>query len=476
LQLLSVKTVWVMKWSLEGRWIAGGFGLALFIMGMVSLASLRNVMANRENADRVRQTYEILNTLTNFYAAMAIAESGRRGYIFWGDNSEKIRHQVATQDLEIELTNLTQQIGHDPKLQPQLDQLVILTRQRLDLFKQSIELYQKNPGLTERQAAITGDSVQLRGKIQALLKTMRAEEEARLEQSIKTSQANSQSRLVLELIGTLFSFLVVLAVCIALYRGLQQRRQLEQLEQQLAHEQELGDLKLRLFSMVSHEFRTPLSVILASAQLLKEILQDLVDADKLKNLQRIQTSARLMNQLLTDILTLTRAEAGKLEYKPESLDIEAFCLNLVEDIQFSNSTHHQIQFSSQGVCGRVNLDEKLMYSILSNLLLNAIKYSPQGSTVCLRLNCQPDRTILQVSDTGIGIALTDREKLYDPFFRGQNAAAISGTGLGLAVVKKCLELQGGTITVKSQMGAGTTFTVTLPRLPGLTPSSSTDQR
>lgn len=474
--LLWVKAVWVMKWSLEGRWIAGGFGLALFIMGMVSLASLRNVMANRENADRVSQTYEILNTLTNFYAAMAIAESGRRGYIFWGDNSEKIRHQVATQDLEIELTNLKQQIGHDPKLQPQLNQLISLTRQRLSLFQQSIELYQKNPGLTERQAAITGDSVQLRGKIQALLKTLRAEEEARLDQSIKTSQANSQSRLVLESIGTLFSFLVVLAVCIALYRGLQQRQQLEQLEQQLAHEQELGDLKLRLFSMVSHEFRTPLSVILASAQLLREILQDLVDADKLKNLQRIQTSARLMNQLLTDILTLTRAEAGKLEYKPEPLDIEAFCLNLVEDIQFSNSTPHQIQFSSQGVCGRVNLDEKLMYSIVSNLLLNAIKYSPQGSTVSLSLNCQPDRTILQVTDTGIGIALIDREKLYEPFFRGQNAAAFSGTGLGLAVVKKCLELQGGTITVKSQMGTGTTFTVMLPRLPGPPPFISTDQR
>ncbi|MHC5731850.1 MAG: sensor histidine kinase, partial [Nostoc sp.] len=110
--------------------------------------------------------------------------------------------------------------------------------------------------------------------------------------------------------------------------------------QTLAQEKELSELKLRFFSMVSHEFRTPLSIILGSAQLLAQSNQQWTEEKKLKNLYRIQSSARSMNQLLTDILTLTRAEAGKLEFHPELIDLEAFCINLIEDLQFSNQQQH----------------------------------------------------------------------------------------------------------------------------------------
>ncbi|HEY9596300.1 MAG TPA: HAMP domain-containing sensor histidine kinase, partial [Cyanophyceae cyanobacterium] len=171
----------------------------------------------------------------------------------------------------------------------------------------------------------------------------------------------------------------------------------------------------------------------------------------------------LMNQLLTDILTLTRAETGKLDYKPEPLDVEAFCLNLVEDIQFSILTSHSIKFIRNGYCTRQNMDEKLLYSILSNLLLNAIKYSPQGGNISLSLSCESDTTIFQVQDEGMGIPLEEQSKIYEPFYRSPNVENIVGTGLGLAVVKKCVELQQGSITVKSEVGVGTTFTVRIPR-------------
>ncbi len=171
-----------------------------------------------------------------------------------------------------------------------------------------------------------------------------------------------------------------------------------------------------------------------------------------------------MKQLLTDILTITRAEAGKLEYKPSPLDVEAFCLNLVEDIQFFSLAEHTLNFISNGHCTRVILDEKLMYSILSNLLCNAIKYSPQGGNIYLILNGEPEATVFQVKDEGIGIPLEEQPEIYEPFYRGQNVDNIVGTGLGLAVVKKCLDLHQGEITVKSQVGVGTTFTVRIPHI------------
>jgi signal transduction histidine kinase len=214
--------------------------------------------------------------------------------------------------------------------------------------------------------------------------------------------------------------------------------------------------------MISHEFRTPLSVILLSSQLLKEILQELVDSTQLKNLYRIQSSAKLMNQLITDLLTLTRAEAGKLDFNPQFINIESFCLNLLEDLQLFHIKLPAIKFIKNGRFFRTQIDEKLLYSILSNLLLNAIKYSPQGGNIYLIVNCEQEATIFQVKDEGIGIPQQEQQNIYEPFYRCQNVENIVGTGLGLAVVKKCVELHQGEISVESEVGFGTIFTVKIP--------------
>lgn len=171
-----------------------------------------------------------------------------------------------------------------------------------------------------------------------------------------------------------------------------------------------------------------------------------------------------MDQFLTDLLTLSRAESGSLDYNLELLDIESFCLNLVEDLQFIASENHRIKCIIKGICKRIYLDEKLLYSILSNLLLNAIKYSPKGGDIYLILSCEAEETIFQIKDRGIGILIEDQPKIYQPFYRGQNVERIAGTGLGLAVVQKCLELHKGTIEVESQSTIGTIFTVRIPHV------------
>ena len=249
---------------------------------------------------------------------------------------------------------------------------------------------------------------------------------------------------------------------LAVLRDITERKQAEEIRRALAAEKELRRVQLRFFSMVSHEFRTPLSTILGSAQLLKSYTPAWTEEKKLRNLGRIETAAKNMTQLLDDLLTINRAESGKLEFHPQPLELEKFCHSLVEDLQLNADPKHQIRLTIKGQCPIACLDEKLTRSILNNLFSNAIKYSPQGGEIHLALSCSPKEAIFQIKDAGIGIPLEDQAHLFELFHRGQNIANIPGTGLGLSVVKQCLDLQGGQISIDSQVGIGTTVTVKIP--------------
>lgn len=244
-------------------------------------------------------------------------------------------------------------------------------------------------------------------------------------------------------------------------RDITERKRTEEIRQILEKEKELSQLQLHFFSLASHEFRTPLSTILMSAQLLQHFNGEWPQAKKLRNVQRIETAAKNMIHLLDDILTINRAETGKLEFNLKLLDLEKFCRNLVEEMQLTASNRYTITFSSQGSCKNAYMDEKLLRSILSNLLDNAIKYSLQSSNVHFTLVGEQGKATFRIQDEGIGILPADQQQLFEPFYRGKNVDSIAGTGLGLTVVKKCVDLHGGKITVDSEVGVGTTFTVTL---------------
>ncbi|MBD0265425.1 MAG: PAS domain S-box protein [Tolypothrix sp. Co-bin9] len=241
-----------------------------------------------------------------------------------------------------------------------------------------------------------------------------------------------------------------------------ERKQAEEVQRNLEKELELNELKIRFFSMVSHEFRTPLSTILISAQLLENSNKEWSEEKKLKNLERIQSSAKTMTQLLTDILTLTRAEAGKLEFRPQPLDLEDFCFSLLEEIKFSTRAQKDILFVSECSQRIAWMDERMLRSIVTNLVDNAIKYSPDDSPISFTLADESGHAIFQIQDQGIGICKEEEEQLYQAFQRGENVGDVTGTGLGLAVVKKCVELHGGSIKLESKLGVGTTFTVRIP--------------
>lgn len=246
-------------------------------------------------------------------------------------------------------------------------------------------------------------------------------------------------------------------------RDITERKRLDEIRLALEREKELSALKTRFFSMASHEFRTPLSTALAAAQVLENSQHEWDNTEKrLRNLHRIQDAVRNMVQLLDDILTINRAETGKLAFNPKSLALEAYCRHFVEEMQLSAGNQHNLTFSCEGNSQHVCLDEKLLRSMLSNLLSNAIKYSPQGGNISLALEFQSEKFIITVQDQGIGIPSEDQKQLFEPFHRGKNVRTISGTGLGLVVVKKCVDLHQGTICINSAVGLGTTCAIAIP--------------
>jgi len=236
----------------------------------------------------------------------------------------------------------------------------------------------------------------------------------------------------------------------------------------LAHEREkerqLGELKTRFVAMTSHEFRTPLSVIVSSADLLEKYGDRWAAERRVDHLGRIRSAAGSMNRLLDDILIIGRAEAGVLRPSPVTLNLEEFCRNLIESLEHSSGRSHSIRFRFEGD-PMVTLDERLLSEVVGNLLGNALKYSPLESPIDFDVSAGEDRYRFTVEDRGIGIPEPDLPRLFDSFFRASNANQIEGSGLGLTVVKKALDVQNGTVEVESRLGRGTKFVVLVPRAP-----------
>lgn len=247
------------------------------------------------------------------------------------------------------------------------------------------------------------------------------------------------------------------------FRDITQQQQAEvEIHKALVKEKELNELKSHFISTASHEFRTPLATILSSVDMLELYSHKWNEQRKIEHFHRIQTAAESMTQLLDDVLLVSKAEAGKLQFNPVSLNLLKFCSDLAEEMQLLAEAKHTISFVSQGECDNVCLDEKLLRHILSNLLSNAVKYSPLGGTIQFQLICNQIGVTFHITDQGIGIPPADKEQLFQSFYRASNVGTTPGTGLGLTIVKKSVDLHGGQINVTSEVGVGTTFTVIIP--------------
>lgn len=229
----------------------------------------------------------------------------------------------------------------------------------------------------------------------------------------------------------------------------------------LEREKELGDLKSRFVSTVSHEFRTPLSTILSSASLVGRYQQTEEQDKRERHITRIKDSVQHMSSMLEDLLSLGKLEEGLVEVRKENFDFPRFMEDFVSEMREINQKHQVLDYDIQGTT-EINADKRLLKIILLNLTSNAVKFSNDGGTIKINATNTDGILSISVKDSGIGISEEDRQHLFERFFRARNAVNIQGTGLGLHIIYKYLELMGGSIEVDSKLGEGSIFTIRIP--------------
>lgn len=469
LMLLTSQKGSSMKWSVEKKTLAG-LGFASVILIGINALAYWNLSQHKKTAEQSAYTREVLEKLESLSSDLKDAETGQRGYILTGKDRYLKPYFAAVSKVNPEIQTLRKLTTDSPQQQKRLASLRPLVDQKFAELDQTISL-RKDEGLeAAQQVVLTDQGKYLMDQIRRVIQEMEKEERDKLEQSLQQAQANAQKDTIISTTGILLSFILLYFVYDSIKREMAARSQTELALQELnvetcealKREQELNELKSRIVSVISHEYRTPLTTILSSAELLEHYSHKLSQEKKIDHLHRIQSAVNHLTALVADVLDISEAEAGKLEFNPSLIDLEAFCRQLVEKLQKSAGQEHPITFVRFGDCSSCVMDENLLRQIFTNLLLNAIKYSPQGSTVHLELRCHSGTVVVQIRDEGIGIPAIDQLQLFKPFERGSNVGTIPGTGLGLAIVKKLVDLHGGQIAVDSVVGVGTTFTVTLP--------------
>jgi PAS domain S-box-containing protein len=226
-------------------------------------------------------------------------------------------------------------------------------------------------------------------------------------------------------------------------------------------EQELNAMKSNFVSMASHEFRTPLSTILSSVSLLEHYKTTETQDKRDKHIHRIKSSVNEMVVILEEFLSLEKIEEGKVHVKKEVFNLKELAEQAMAKFNTALKEEQEISYKHSGK-EEVCLDAGFINHILNNLLSNAIKYSPEATQVIFETQVKESAITLKVKDQGIGISPGDQKHLFERFFRASNTGNIKGTGLGLHIVKRYIDLMDGTIEVKSEMGHGTAFTVILP--------------
>ncbi|MCC5642697.1 response regulator [Nostoc sp. CHAB 5824] len=264
-------------------------------------------------------------------------------------------------------------------------------------------------------------------------------------------------------------------VSVQLAIAIQQAELLAQTQAALAKEKQLNAFKSQIIATVSHEYRTPLTSILAAASTLVKHSQQLDESKQQRFLGIIEHKARYMSKLVNNMLLVNQFELEKPKFQPILLDLLQFFSELIEQERETTGDRHELIFkitgNNQGFWG----DRGLLQQIFTNLISNAIKYSPDGGTVEFHLIGKESEVIFYIKDQGIGIPMADQENLFQSFSRGSNVDTIPGTGLGLAIAKACVELHGGDITLSSEVGQGTKVIVSLPKIcpiAKLSPSST----
>lgn len=249
------------------------------------------------------------------------------------------------------------------------------------------------------------------------------------------------------------------------------KQQEENLALMLERERQVSEMKTRFVSVTSHEFRTPLAAAMASLELLLNHADRISAQKRVEMQERINRSLHRMNEILDEMLVMNRIEEGRLEPRPGPLELRELMESTMEEVHLAERETHRFDLQAPASLHLMS-DPAFLRHIVANLLSNAARYAPHRPDVAVRVEVEGDWVTLTIQDQGIGIPAADLQRVFEPFERGSNVGQIKGTGLGLNIVKRMTEMLGGTVTVTSQEGAGSCFTVRLPFHP-VAPSTPT---
>jgi PAS domain S-box-containing protein len=234
-----------------------------------------------------------------------------------------------------------------------------------------------------------------------------------------------------------------------------------ELHEALDKEKLLNEIKSRFVSMASHEFRTPLSAVLSSAALLSKYTKEDDQEKRNKHIDRIKDSVKHLNDILEDFLSLGKLDEGRISTDPHEFNLREMINETLADVKVVLKPGQKFNFKYEGE-EKVNADKKLLRNILINLISNAAKFSEEDSSITITAKTDSEKNVITVADKGIGISKKDQEHLFTMFYRASNVTNIQGTGLGLHIVKRYLDLINGTVNLQSTLGKGTSITITFP--------------
>jgi signal transduction histidine kinase len=233
--------------------------------------------------------------------------------------------------------------------------------------------------------------------------------------------------------------------------------QKNKVEESLEKEKGINDHKDNLMHTVSHQYKTPLSIIKSSAQILRDYLPKLSKEEIDDQLRNIFSNIERMLKLINALLLYSK------RFNPDFYDLLDICKKLIEEVKKNEGKNHDIVFNTAGDCSKVNVDEDFIKIILHNLVVNSINYSSKGSKIIIDLKCEAKQAVIRIQDNGIGIPEDYFQMQFERFHRGSNVDHVPGTGLGLSIVKRYVDLHEGKIDIESQLNAGTSVAVTIPR-------------
>lgn len=444
---------------LSNRGLAALFGAFVLMLLLNSWLAYQSTQAHARTDDRIAHTELVLGDLEAIANNLDNAESGQRGYILTGIESYLAPYTTSKANIAARISALDTHLDGDPAQQVSFAQLTGLVNQKYAEMQHTVDLRRNNQTQQAEQIVLSGQGQQLMDEIRRELATMRSREEVLLANEETDAHAS------LTEITVTFAFAAVVDLALLAIIGWLVYRTLEERTRLLDREREAVHLRDQFLSIASHELKTPLTSLLINAQLLERraAREGREGEANRRSSEAIVRQTRRLRSLIDAMLDVSRIATGQLSIQREQVDLASLAHTAVSEVEASTD-RHIITFQGADTVVSVDGDRMRLEEVVLNLLQNAIKYSPNGGTITLRLYADEANAYLCVQDPGIGIPAEALPHLFDRFYRASNAQSerISGMGIGLSVVHDVVALHGGDITVESTEGEGSTFTIRLP--------------